>query len=264
MQFEEILEKKSANYILEWLQTSVESPSTLWVSLFLDVAEIRECEAKCVLFALAGVSINSAGGTTSGNRPWIQMTSILHQLTRGRWINLTKITMDHVQRLVSIVLECEPAWDTPYGGDGSDDDPDYEILDPLQDAIANGKVEHVRRLVEHGTIVPTSEDLVFAAENGYVDALEILIIAGGAHMSECQLELCPWWARLTQQRVTAVEEQIRGAIAELWLALPQTIPAEIRETIVGHVWTSRFDLASWNGEREWNIQSQRAMTVLNN
>ncbi len=80
-------------------------------------------------------------------------------------------------------------------------------------------------------------------------------------MNQYQTNRWPWWVKHTEQRIVRVQERVNDMISVFWMSLD--FPPEILTMIVGHVWATRFDLASWNGERDWNVQTAHAMDILN-
>jgi hypothetical protein len=183
---------------------------------------------------------------------------------------MSTVTMDHIRELLAIVYECEPVCvlacelGMPFSslGDLKRDvitdpaDHDYH----MHGAIVSREPGWVKRLVQNTTVIPTGQHLLFAAENGFFGACEVLINAG-ARMIQHQSDRWPWWVRHTEQRIARVQERVNDAVSVLWFGLD--FPPEILTMIVGHVWATRFDLASWNGERNWNVQTAHAMDVLN-
>jgi hypothetical protein len=244
---------------------------------------IAEPEAKCVILVLAGARI-SVEETNTETLVWLQIGAIVRKIT-GRWkFDMETVTMDIVHELLVTVYSCEPVCDVTC-----EVGVPFSLLDELKEdvlrlkeydlnlvekvdttdlydyhmhgAIASGEPEWAKWLVEQGKVIPTSAHLLFAAANGFFGASEVLINAG-ARTSQYPSNRWPWCVRNTESRIARVHERVYSAITVVWYS-GWKIPAEMLAMIIKHVWATRYDLAIWNGERDWNVQTAHAMDVLN-
>jgi hypothetical protein len=226
-----------------------------------------ELDEICVLQILSGQGTPTSNCARNDDREWVQKRLIIHKILIGQRIDMRGVTEGQVHQLADLIKESEPVCDTI----GEQEAP-LVSLDELKEQVHHGADSYdmacailsanpdcVRWLLQNTAFRPSGKDLLFAAEHGYVLAAERLIM-DGAHMDQFPSPKWPWWVKYTQRRIVATRNNILCvmSIFNNWCRLPP----EIVEKIAKYIWASRFHLATWNGERDWILQTRRAMAIL--
>ncbi len=251
------VESNNADQVLACLQSGL-----IYTSPYFHLNSSQEI---WVLLELSGARLYT------GNDPVELHILVMRKLFCDICVDMRKITINHVMQILPIVNECEPPSDRPYNYAccyHTIDDMQREVTQDnvswyLDDAVSTGKPELIKWLLERYELEPTDLPLFKAAEEGFVSASELLIMEGAA-MNQYPSPEWPWWVRNTESRIAPIRQRILDAISIVSAGQGyfSCLPPEILEKIIHYIWTSRFDLASWNGERDWNTSKKRVMMIL--
>jgi hypothetical protein len=174
-----------------------------------------------------------------------------------------QVTLEKLVQLVELIEESEPI-DVPPPTEATCCTFTVEQLQAVKpltcvkgyfsDVITSGKIESLLWLLRRYPNKVKPYHVQYAAELGYVSMLEALIMATGFTMYADF-----WYIRNTARRVHSARLQVIKAVM---LVHKLTLPAEIRNKIAEYIWSSRFDFATWNSERNWSSQRMHAREIL--
>ncbi len=260
-ELEAVVKGGTAEDVLTCLQKGFPQPS------FDITSSTLEEDAKCVLLVLSGQHLLTKIAFSDMRREkqieWQQRIDIMVKIMddRRRKIDMKKVTMDQVLKLVAIMHECEPPYDTAPRYHHDDEDQTRE--EQLESELQCGMYNSARNLLlDYPSLQPRAITILIASQNGYVGATELAILAG-ARMSQCDSKRWPWWVNHTEKRLVAVQESIADATSTFYSMTQEFFPQEILEKIIDYVTASRFDLKVWKRQRDWSVQTQRVMQILN-